>query len=261
MKDKTNFYNITIYVFLVFALSGLSLMLHFVFENAGDYSLTFPQFAPALALAILLVTRGRKGAAFDVKRSFKMNKKGLIYCLCSTLFIYAIFLIFGYILSTSGKPFTQWETSSLAISILCIIAGCIGEEIGWRGFLLPALNRNLSLIISSLVVGIIWGAWHFDFENGIIGYLFSILFMTSLSIIMSWVQVKSSGSIIPAILFHSVINICAHTILFDMSFSIYMILSVVLACFSLILFFVNRRTFISKIKTSHYSVQSTSKKV
>lgn len=247
LKDKVNLCNITIYVFLVFALSGLSFMFYFVFENAGDYSLTFPQFAPALALVILLAIRGHKGAAFDVKRSFRINKRAFIYCLGTILLIFAIFLIFGFILSASGKPFTQWETPSLVISILCIIAGCIGEEVGWRGFLLPALNRNLSLITSSLIIGIIWGAWHFDFENGVIGYLFSILFMTSLSIIMSWVQAKSSGSIIPAILFHFFINICAHTILFDMSFPIYMILSVVLGCFSLILFFTDKRTFISKI--------------
>ena len=247
MKDRTNFLNIAIYVFLVYALSGLLSMLHFVFVNAGNYSLTFPQFAPALAFAILLVIRGGKGAAFDVKRSFKMDKKILIYCLGSALFIFAVFLVFGFILSASGKPFTQWETPSLVISILCIIIGCIGEEIGWRGFLLPALNRDLSLITSSLIIGIIWGAWHFDFENGVIGYLFSILFMTSLSVIISWVQTKSNGSIIPAIFFHFVVNICAHTILLHMSFPIYMILSAVLGCFALLLFFVDKKIFISKI--------------
>lgn len=245
-NNKTNIINIIIYVLIVFALSGLLLMLHSVFENAGDYALTFPQFAPTLALAILLAIRGRKGAAFDVKRSFKIDKSAWVYCLGSILIIFVVFLVFGFVISAPRKLHTRWETPSLAISIFCVIAGCIGEEIGWRGFLLPALNRNLSLIISSLIIGIVWGAWHFDFENGTIGYLFSILFMTSLSVIISWVQVKSNGSILPAILFHFVVNLCAHTILFAMSFSLYMILSVVLACFSLILFLADRRTFILK---------------
>ena len=247
MKDRANLINITIYVLLVYALSGSLLMLHFVFTNVGDYSLTFPQFAPVLAFVILLAIRGRRGATFDVKHSFRLSKNALIYGLGSILFIFVVFLIFGFILSASGKPFTHWETPSLPISILCILLGCIGEETGWRGFLLPSLNRNLSLIMSSLVIGIIWGAWHFDFENGVIGYLFSILFMTSLSVIMSWVQTKSNGSIIPAILFHFVVNICAHTILVNMDFSVYMILSATLACLGFILFFVDRRTFLSKV--------------
>jgi hypothetical protein len=54
MKDKTNRLHIIIYVLLVIALSVLLLMLHSVFKNVGDYSVSFPQFAPALALIILL---------------------------------------------------------------------------------------------------------------------------------------------------------------------------------------------------------------
>lgn len=243
MKDKTNFFNIVIYVLLVFALSGLSLILHSVFVNAEDYSLTFPQFAPALALVILLAVRRCKGVSFDIKRSFSINKRVLLYCLCSMLFVLAVFCPIGFF-SASSRPFTEWETPSVVISILCMIAGCIGEEIGWRGFLLPTLNRNLSLITSALIIGVIWGAWHMNFENGIIGYLTFILFTTSLSVIMSWVQVKSGGSIVPAIVLHFFVNLSAPIILFDMSPLVELILSGTLACFSLVLFFVDRKTFL-----------------
>lgn len=245
MKDKTNFLNIVIYIFLVFVLSGLFLILHSVFENAGDYSLTFPQFAPALALVILLAIRKCKGVSFNVKRSFSMNKRVLFYCLCSMLFVLAVFCTIGF-LSDSGRPFTKWETPSLVISLLCMTAGCFGEEIGWRGFLLPASNRNLSLITSALIIGVIWGVWHMNFEKGIIGYLTFILFTTSLSVIMSWVQAKSGGSIVPAIVLHFFVNLSASTILFGMSLSVELVLSGTLACFSLVLFFVDRKTFISK---------------
>lgn len=250
MKDKTNFCNIILYALLVFAISGLLLLLHSVFVNAGDYWVVFPQFAPSLTVIALFVIRGHKGLAFDIKHSFSINKKVLTYSLCATLFVFVVFGGFGFILSAFDKPLLQWETPSLAIGFICVLAGCIGEEIGWRGFLLPALNRNFSLIISSLFVGILWGAWHLDFGNGITGFLVTILFVTSLSIIMSWVQIKSGGSIIPAVVFHFFVNFFARSTLFDMSLSAHFILSLLLGVFGVILFLVDRKTFISIEKAS-----------
>jgi membrane protease YdiL (CAAX protease family) len=36
-----------------------------------------------------------------------------------------------------------------------------GEELGWRGFLFPRLRSKMSFIASTVVVGIVWGLWHF----------------------------------------------------------------------------------------------------
>lgn len=36
----------------------------------------------------------------------------------------------------------------------------IGEEIGWRGFLYPALRQRMSTLPACLLVGAIWGLWH-----------------------------------------------------------------------------------------------------
>jgi len=246
VRNKTDFYNIILYALLVFALSGLLLLLHSVFATTGDYWVVFPQFAPALTVIALLVIRGHKRLAFDAKRSFKINKKVLVNCICASLFVFVVFGGFGFILSVFGKPFSQWKIPSMAIGFICVLAGCIGEEIGWRGFLLPALNRNLSLIISSLLVGALWGAWHLDFENGVIGYFVTILFVTSLSIIISWVQIKSGESIIPAIVFHFFVNFFARSTLFSMSLSAHFVLSLLLGLFGVILFLADRKTFMSK---------------
>lgn len=42
---------------------------------------------------------------------------------------------------------------------LMIIGGGI-EEIGWRGFLQPALTEKMSFPLSSILVGVIWAIWH-----------------------------------------------------------------------------------------------------
>ena len=253
VKDKSDFYNIIIYAVFVFAFSGLLLLLHSVFVSAGDYWMVFPQFAPVLTVVFLLVIKGRKRIGFDPAYSFSINKKVLICSICSALFVLIVFWGFGFFLSVAGKPFSQWEiplleweTPSLFIGFVCVLLGCIGEEIGWRGYLLPALNRNYSLIASSLFIGVLWGAWHLDFSDGVVGFFVTILFFIPLSIIISWIQTKSGGSIIPAIVLHFFVNFFARSTLLDMSLTAHLILALLLVIIAIVLFFADRKTFTSK---------------
>ena len=38
-------------------------------------------------------------------------------------------------------------------------AGC-GEELGWRGWLLPRILTRYQPVVAALIVGAIWGCWH-----------------------------------------------------------------------------------------------------
>ncbi len=35
------------------------------------------------------------------------------------------------------------------------------EETGWSGFVVPAMRRRFSILSTGLIVGLVWGAWHF----------------------------------------------------------------------------------------------------
>jgi uncharacterized protein len=91
------------------------------------------------------------------------------------------------------------------------ILGPIGEEAGWRGYLLPTLLRNYSPLKSSLLVGLVWALWHFPegFIAGGPAYFHSsmglLLFTTNaicLSILMTILFLHSRMSVLLAMVFH-----------------------------------------------------------
>lgn len=104
-----------------------------------------------------------------------------------------------------------------AILIAGIYAGPLGEELGWRGFLLPELQKKFSPLKSSLIIGIIWFFWHLPLFWAPVGTLvsgnFSItsiityfVIINCLSIIITWLYNQSSNNLWVAIFFHLSIN-------------------------------------------------------
>ncbi len=91
----------------------------------------------------------------------------------------------------------------------------LGEEIGWRGFLVPEMSGWLGFKKASWISGIIWGAWHLPgilsghYASGGTPMLYQLLCFTVLvvatGIVLAWLRMKS-GSIWPAAVFHAVHN-------------------------------------------------------
>lgn len=97
-------------------------------------------------------------------------------------------------------------------SPLANIALFFGEEYAWRGYLqceLEPLGRRKG----SLLIGGIWGLWHFPiFHSGnhtypptIIGFIFALVFFTLWGFVQSYMVLKS-GSIWAAAFLHGLVN-------------------------------------------------------
>lgn len=94
---------------------------------------------------------------------------------------------------------------------------CFGEEWGWRGYLLPKMQKDLKLLPTLLLSGMIWGLWHLpitmlghNYGTGYPGYpVTGILamcgFCVVMGIIFSYLTIQT-GSCIPAILAHGSVN-------------------------------------------------------
>jgi membrane protease YdiL (CAAX protease family) len=96
-----------------------------------------------------------------------------------------------------------------------IRSGGLSEEFGWRGYALPKLQARWNALVSSLILGVIWAAWHIPlwFLAGSSQQGTSFLTFTAnlvlLSILYTWLVNNARGSILVAVVFHAISNTAA----------------------------------------------------
>lgn len=107
----------------------------------------------------------------------------------------------------------RWYLLILGTLQSCLFA--LGEEIGWRGYLVPRLARLYGFDRTALVSGLVWAAWHYPLVlfggyGGGAPAAYSILCFTvmvvGISFFYTWVTLVS-GSVWPAMLLHGSHNL------------------------------------------------------
>lgn len=96
------------------------------------------------------------------------------------------------------------------------LVSATGEEIGWRGLLVPELAKVASFRNVALISGGIWASWHMpilifgDYNGGTTPIWFSlacfVVMAVSMSFVMAWLRL-SSGSFWPCALLHATHNL------------------------------------------------------
>lgn len=94
---------------------------------------------------------------------------------------------------------------------------CLGEELGWRGYLLPNLCNKFSPLIATLLTGTIWGIWHapiiamgynygLGYPTAPFGGIFAmILFCIFVGSLFGYLAIKTK-SCLPTTIGHGMIN-------------------------------------------------------
>lgn len=98
--------------------------------------------------------------------------------------------------------------------------GPLGEEFGWRGFLLKHFLSEWSILKSGLVLGVIWSVWHIPLffiqstvqheiskmglEIAIIGYL---LYTVCISLLITVLYFYTDGNLLLCMVFHTSCNL------------------------------------------------------
>jgi membrane protease YdiL (CAAX protease family) len=114
-----------------------------------------------------------------------------------------------------GDAFAKFLGIQATAGLLLSCLAGLGEEIGWRGFLVPELSRRLSFAKTSLVSGLVWSAWHYPLllfadYNGGAPKAWSLACFTVMVLGISFVFAASrlaSGGVWPAVLLHGSHNL------------------------------------------------------
>lgn len=83
-----------------------------------------------------------------------------------------------------------------------------GEELGWRGWLLPQAMARTNRLNATLGTGVVWGLWHAPLLVGGDGgaAVMFLLFVLGLSVVFTWLWTLTHPSLFPVIVAHATVN-------------------------------------------------------
>jgi len=210
--------------FMVMALGGSAAMVFNAPPLVQRIVEAFCAWAPTFAFLIMF-KKLRPGTNLkDFVKSVFSQKLRLDLMLVSGVAVVLSSIAPLFLLSFSeGQPFTSFfslKGYSLPVTLLlCLFAGPLGEELGWRGYLRVELDKKYSFIRASIVAGVIWAFWHailwfvgVAFQGDAMGWplvvyiISNIVVMTSLVMIMN-VVMKKSNNLLNAIWIHLCYNV------------------------------------------------------
>lgn len=87
------------------------------------------------------------------------------------------------------------------------------EELGWRGFMLPELQKRWSPLTASLLIAVAWSLWHLPlhvtgFYDGpvVVSMILRTVRVIPLAILFTWLYNRSGGSLLLVVAMHAVHN-------------------------------------------------------
>lgn len=224
------------YVVLVFAFSSFFyfLILHSgSLGNGGGLYVRGLMWCPALAGMLTLRLNGRSISELGWKwGETKYQVRSWFIPLLYATIAYVLVWAFGF--GAFGNPeyfdgLTKrmhlggpaWISIALGIvltatyGLIGSVASALGEEIGWRGFLVPELSKTTSFTATSLISGIVWSLWHYpvliygDYNAGTptwYGLACFTVMVIAISFVFAWMRLKS-GSLWTGAILHGSHNL------------------------------------------------------
>jgi membrane protease YdiL (CAAX protease family) len=178
-------------------------------------SMLFPLlalFGPCVAAIVVIYARhGRRGLA-ELGRKFRLKRAHLPWCILAAL-LPVVLLVPVWLLHAWWWGFIGFKVSSLSLLSFVLAVLILGEEVGWRGFLLPHLLERYSPLSGSLILGLVWASWHLpnflmkDYPHYGLSYSAFVIMTLAFSVIFTWLYLNTAGSLLVAVIFHAALNL------------------------------------------------------
>lgn len=150
---------IILFSVIVIALSSLICFISYALDDPNISILSV--FTPSIvALILTAITRGKRGVTeLFVQQTIR-----------KTAFKWPLLSVIGIPILASLAMLTSLNfdlsdfhlrTTQLLPQVVVIVLIAFGEEYGWRGYLLPRLMKRFNVFYSSIILGLIWGFWHY----------------------------------------------------------------------------------------------------
>jgi membrane protease YdiL (CAAX protease family) len=214
-------YGITWSLAIVLALSyhgvislGIPLALHYLLP-----------YGPMLSALIITWLRGGTDSLRDIVGRMTKWRVKPVWIATAILSVWVFYVASGLMMLFMGQP---WPDLSIFGQVMYVpyltflgpwalwtFSYGIGEETGWRGFLLPHLQTKYNALVSSLIVSLIWAGWHapmFLYNENLIalgpaGTVFWTIGLMFGSVLLTWLYNNTEGSILMVAIWHGTFNV------------------------------------------------------
>ena len=167
-------------------------------------------YIPA-ALAVLMV---RLGDDADERRAFRQRLRTWrlpVRWYMVALLGLPLVHVTGVLLATFWGGLFPVHLQMLVLLPLFLITN-LGEEIGWRGYALPRLQRRFNSLSASLILGFTWAAFHWvalaQNPSQPWGYVaVGSLNLIAMSVVMTWVFNHTRGSVLLMAVLHAAYDV------------------------------------------------------
>ncbi|MGF1472294.1 MAG: CPBP family intramembrane glutamic endopeptidase [Rubrobacteraceae bacterium] len=223
-------YPVATYFVLAFAISWVGILILAgpggISANSEPSEALVPLLYPAMLLGpgvagVLLtgLVSGRAGLRdiFASLTRWRVGVRWYAVALLTTPLLVTVVLLGLSLTSPRFLPGILTTDNLLPVLLVGIVAGLmvgIFEEIGWTGFAVPRLRLRYGVLGTGIIVGLVWGAWHFPLffwgsgtTSGavpLVLFLAVLLFtwLPAFRVIMVWVYDRT-GSLPVTVLMHT----------------------------------------------------------
>jgi membrane protease YdiL (CAAX protease family) len=173
-------------------------------------------FGPSGA-AVVLIARCGGGAAVSsaVRCIFRLrgNARPIAIAAATPPVLCGLGVVVDRWLGGGGPiDWPPWWALLIVLGYVAVLGGPLGEELGWRGYLLPTLEIRVGTVWATIVVGLVWWLWHFPlfFLAGTVQavvpqWIFFWQIMVT-SIFYTLLVHRTPGSLAAPVVFHTSFN-------------------------------------------------------
>ena len=120
----------------------------------------------------------------------------------------------GVLLGATSPAFPapgRWPLVAVNLLAVLLISGPLGEELGWRGYALPRLERHFGFTVAAVLLGLIWAAWQLPLfllpgtPQSQLPLGWFVLQTVAFSVVLAWVYGRT-GSLLLVVLMHGAVN-------------------------------------------------------